>query len=231
MEKRPGIDFSRFKSLHTLVCKWNKKDSGLSQSSIKRLYLWHFNPQSKVFDGIAIPQSVERLELTWLNPLTLEGLPVMNNLSGLQIHRGRNLADITSLMSIAPNLKKLIVSTCSRLKGCEEVADHPTLELAVIDGRPLAFKTESNTTVAIQCPDKYSPIMNDWQNCPAVERDPQRVSGAWIFRGTRVPVRALFENLEDGATVDDFLEWFPGVQRSQVEAVLKHAERRLLTAA
>ena len=63
--------------------------------------------------------------------------------------------------------------------------------------------------------------MNDWQDCQAVERDPQRVSGAWIFRGTRVPVRALFENLEDGATVDDFLEWFPGVQRAQAEAVLK----------
>ena len=73
--------------------------------------------------------------------------------------------------------------------------------------------------------------MNDWQQCPAVERDPERVSGAWIFRGTRVPVRALFENLEDGATVDDFLEWFPGVQRSQVEAVLKHAEASLLTPA
>jgi len=61
-----------------------------------------------------------------------------------------------------------------------------------------------------------------------MERDPERVSGAWIFRGTRAPVRALFENLEDGATVDDFLEWFPGVQRAQVEAVLKHAERSLL---
>ncbi|OYW71422.1 MAG: hypothetical protein B7Z37_27810 [Verrucomicrobia bacterium 12-59-8] len=73
--------------------------------------------------------------------------------------------------------------------------------------------------------------MNDWQDCPAVERDPERVSGAWIFRGTRVPVRALFENLEDGATVSDFLEWFPGVERAQVEAVLKHAERSLLVAA
>jgi uncharacterized protein (DUF433 family) len=64
-----------------------------------------------------------------------------------------------------------------------------------------------------------------------MERDPQRVSGAWVFRGTRVPVRALFENLEDGATVDDFLEWFPGVQRSQVEAVLKHDEASLLAPA
>ena len=59
-----------------------------------------------------------------------------------------------------------------------------------------------------------------WINCHAVERDPERVSGAWVFKGTRVPVRALFENLEDGATVDEFLEWFPGVTRSQVEGVL-----------
>jgi uncharacterized protein (DUF433 family) len=73
--------------------------------------------------------------------------------------------------------------------------------------------------------------MNDWLDCQAVERDPQRVSGAWTFRGTRVPVLALFENLEDGATVDDFLEWFPGVQRAQVLAVLKHAESSLLTPA
>ena len=73
--------------------------------------------------------------------------------------------------------------------------------------------------------------MKDWGDCQAVERDPQRVSGGWIFRGTRVPVRALFENLEDGATVDDFLEWFPGVQRAQVEAVLKHAESSLLSPA
>ena len=73
--------------------------------------------------------------------------------------------------------------------------------------------------------------MNDWQDCPAIERDPERVSGAWVFRGTRVPVRALFENLEDGATVDDFLEWFPGVLRSQAEAVLKHAESILLVPA
>lgn len=70
--------------------------------------------------------------------------------------------------------------------------------------------------------------MNDWSHCQAVERDPERVSGAWVFRGTRVPVVALFENLEDGATADDFIAWFPGVERSQVEAVLQHAETSLL---
>jgi uncharacterized protein (DUF433 family) len=63
----------------------------------------------------------------------------------------------------------------------------------------------------------------DWKHCSSVERDPARLSGAWVFAGSRVPVRALFENLEDGASVDDFLEWFPGVTRAQIEAVLELA--------
>jgi uncharacterized protein (DUF433 family) len=61
-----------------------------------------------------------------------------------------------------------------------------------------------------------------WQHLPAVESDPAILSGAWVFRGTRVPVAALFENLRDGASVDQFLDWFPGVQRADVEAVLDH---------
>lgn len=60
-----------------------------------------------------------------------------------------------------------------------------------------------------------------------MERNPDKVSGAWVFKDTRVPVRALFENLESGATIRDFLEWFPGVEQKQVEAVLEFAEASL----
>lgn len=67
----------------------------------------------------------------------------------------------------------------------------------------------------------------DWGCCPVVERSPDKVSGEWLFRGTRVPVKALFENLEGGATVDDFVEWFPGVDREQVVAVLTFAQSSL----
>ncbi len=70
--------------------------------------------------------------------------------------------------------------------------------------------------------------MIDWSTCPAVERDPERVSGAWVFRSTRVPVAALFENLEDGAQVAQFVQWFPGVSLEQVRAVLEHAARSAL---
>jgi len=69
--------------------------------------------------------------------------------------------------------------------------------------------------------------MPSWSQCSAVERIPGKVGGAWLFKGTRVPVKALFENLEAGAPIDDLLEWFPGISREQVEAVLAHAERGL----
>ena len=69
--------------------------------------------------------------------------------------------------------------------------------------------------------------MLDWSSCSAVERDPQRVSGAWVFRGTRVPVSALFENLEDGVQIAQFVELFPGVTVEQVRAVLDHTAKSL----
>lgn len=69
--------------------------------------------------------------------------------------------------------------------------------------------------------------MLDWSSCTAVERNPKRVSGEWVFRGTRVPVSALFENLGDGAQTAQFLDWFPGVTDQQVRAVLVHAAKSL----
>ena len=67
--------------------------------------------------------------------------------------------------------------------------------------------------------------MRTWKSCPAVERDPEKLSGAWVFSSTRVPVASLFENLRDGATVDQFLDWFPGVERWQVQTVLYQETR------
>jgi uncharacterized protein (DUF433 family) len=77
----------------------------------------------------------------------------------------------------------------------------------------------------------YDDSMINGFTCPAVESDPGRVSGAWVFRGTRVPVAALFENLEDGASVHDFIEWFQGVTLEQVRTVLEHAAKSALAPA
>ena len=66
-----------------------------------------------------------------------------------------------------------------------------------------------------------------WDTLDVVERAPDTLNGAWVFRNTRVPVAALFENLRDGATIEEFLEWFPGVTRAQVEAVLDYEAQSL----
>ena len=60
----------------------------------------------------------------------------------------------------------------------------------------------------------------DWSQCKAVESVPGKMSGAWVFKGTRMQVQTAFANLEAGATVDELLEWFDGLERGQVEAVL-----------
>jgi uncharacterized protein (DUF433 family) len=67
----------------------------------------------------------------------------------------------------------------------------------------------------------------DWSQCPAVESVPGKVSGAWVLKGTRMPVSAIFENLEEGASLDDIMEWYDGLDRRQVKAVIEFAARSL----
>jgi uncharacterized protein (DUF433 family) len=71
----------------------------------------------------------------------------------------------------------------------------------------------------------------DWSQCAAVESVPGKVSGAWVLRGTRMPVATIFENLEAGASLDDILCWFAGLDREQVKAVINFAARSLETPA
>jgi uncharacterized protein (DUF433 family) len=75
------------------------------------------------------------------------------------------------------------------------------------------------------------PAMLDWNQCQVVERGRVRSKPIWRFKGTQVSATLLFENLEDGATINDFLEWYPGVTREQVLAVLEFAERSLVDGA
>jgi uncharacterized protein (DUF433 family) len=70
-------------------------------------------------------------------------------------------------------------------------------------------------------------MLLDWSQCPAVESVPGKVSGTWVFRGTRMPVAAVFENLEDGLTVSEIVEMFDGLTHEQVKAVLEFAAQSL----
>uniref|UniRef100_Q02D39 DUF433 domain-containing protein n=1 Tax=Solibacter usitatus (strain Ellin6076) TaxID=234267 RepID=Q02D39_SOLUE len=67
----------------------------------------------------------------------------------------------------------------------------------------------------------------DWSRCGAVDRSAEKLGGRWCFRGTRLPVAALFEHLDQGSTIDEFLEWFPAVCREQVHEVLAFAKDSL----
>lgn len=69
----------------------------------------------------------------------------------------------------------------------------------------------------------------DWSSCPAVESVPGKVSGAWVFRGTRIPVAAVFENLEDGLTIDQVAALYDGLTREHVKAVLEFTAHSLET--
>jgi uncharacterized protein (DUF433 family) len=71
------------------------------------------------------------------------------------------------------------------------------------------------------------PSAIDWSQCPTVESVPGKVSGAWVLKDTRMPVSAIFENLEAGASIDDIIEWFHGLDRQQVQAVIEFAARSL----
>jgi len=66
----------------------------------------------------------------------------------------------------------------------------------------------------------------NWSQCPAVESIPGKVSGAWVFKDTRMPVSIVFENLEAGATIDEIMEWFH-LNREQIVTVLEFAARSL----
>jgi uncharacterized protein (DUF433 family) len=66
----------------------------------------------------------------------------------------------------------------------------------------------------------------DWSQCSAVESIPGKVSGAWVFRGTRLPVATVFENLEAGASIEEIAEWFD-VAPDQIKAVLTFAAHSL----
>jgi uncharacterized protein (DUF433 family) len=67
----------------------------------------------------------------------------------------------------------------------------------------------------------------DWSQCAAVESVPEKAGGAWVFRATRMPVSVVFENLEDGLTIDELTRLYAGLTREQVQSVLEFAARSL----
>lgn len=133
--KRPGIDFSRFSRLGTVTNEWIKADTGIEAAAIAEYNLWYFKPRTKSLSEAAIPYNVERLSFTWANPASLAGLPVLQRLTHLEVHRCRNLADLAELPRIAPNLQHFLATSSSRLIPTAGIVDHPKLKTARIEGK------------------------------------------------------------------------------------------------
>jgi uncharacterized protein (DUF433 family) len=98
-------------------------------------------------------------------------------------------------------------------------------DLAARTGRA----TEALLEAAILAYGARSLATLDWSQCEAVESVPGKVGGAWVLRGTRMPVVAIFENLQAGASLNDILEWYDGLDREQVKSVIDFAARSLDT--
>ena len=88
-----------------------------------------------------------------------------------------------------------------------------------LDGKDLTMDNTQNA--------RGDDSMTDWEKCPAVESIPGKHSGEWLFTKTRVPVSALFGNLAEGATIEEFLDWFAGVEEWQVRAAFEHVASEL----
>jgi uncharacterized protein (DUF433 family) len=77
------------------------------------------------------------------------------------------------------------------------------------------------SAVELRAPSEYVSAMIDWSQCPEVESVPGKLGGKWVFKNTRLPIAVLFGNLALGATVDEVVEWYPGVKKEQIVGVLE----------
>jgi uncharacterized protein (DUF433 family) len=101
----------------------------------------------------------------------------------------------------------------------------PDTELTQNDFELKCQETECSFTIKAWLREGFQMTDIDWSQCPEVESVPGKMSGAWVLRDTRMPVSGVLENLEAGASIDDIMEWFDGLDREQVEAVIAFAAR------
>jgi uncharacterized protein (DUF433 family) len=86
--------------------------------------------------------------------------------------------------------------------------------------------TDARISFTLEEKQEFKMATLEWSQCPAVESIPGKVSGAWVFKDTRMPVSLVFENLEAGASIEGITEWFH-LTREQIVTVLEFAARSL----
>lgn len=138
--KRPPIDFSAFTDLHDLIWEPINNDKGIEDlQQLVRLDIWKYKEKDMRFSKLQLPKSLKKIEFNWCNQESINSLPIMHNLTELQFHYCRNLKSIDGLKSLAPNLKKLVVTRCPNLESFSEAIDLPLDSLYInIKGKEIA---------------------------------------------------------------------------------------------
>lgn len=124
--KRPGIDFSRLQHLHDAVWHPVRNDTGIDAlGNLKRLDIWRYKPKSKSFSDLRLPSSLEKIEFNWCNVESIRSLHELPRVTEMQFHYCRNLSAIDGIGTIAPNLKKLVITCCANLESFREALSLP----------------------------------------------------------------------------------------------------------
>jgi hypothetical protein len=136
--KRPPVDFARLPTLKTLVWIYKAQDRGLNAlASLERLSVWRYQPKGSSFAGLEMPPHITELDISWANPVTLEGLTPNSHLRRLTISRCRSLESLELLPRLYPSLEHLVVTECGRVsreEGERVVRDLPSLNHAFVGG-------------------------------------------------------------------------------------------------
>jgi hypothetical protein len=139
--KRPAIDFSRIKSLRSLVWVYKKQDRGVQDlCNLEEFYLWHFSPKEKTFDALNLPGKLVNMQINWANPSSLSGLRENPNLKRLEFCRCRNLEDVSSIPALFPKLERLEISASGRVQveACRDmIKSMPNLKFAIVQDKVL----------------------------------------------------------------------------------------------
>lgn len=138
--KRPAIDFSRLKSLQSVVWHHKPTDVGIGSLNLKLLHVWHCSMKSEDLSGLQMPISLEELQINWASASRLDGLPTLLELRRLEIHRCRNLESLAAISTLFPKLEYLVVAASGKVSvpGADWLKESfPALKHAYVNDRRL----------------------------------------------------------------------------------------------
>ncbi|MES2733415.1 MAG: hypothetical protein V4714_16840 [Bacteroidota bacterium] len=134
MGSKPGIDFSHFPNLKTVIVDWNKGDIHLNTcEKVERFHLWHYKPKERSFQAFDFPKFARSVQFNWTNAEDLTTVSGLKGMVDLEIHQSRNLKSLKGLEQYADTLERIWVDSCGKLSDYSFILDFPKLNMALIN--------------------------------------------------------------------------------------------------